>query len=326
MSNLYQTLFNEDNDNHSCSDVSMEIINQLYGHMDLDALSKYYDLSSYNNITSPQDESQIRIIHMNSRSLLKNSDNILSFLHSLHHTPDILAFTETWLTDSNKHLHEITGYHSHHLIRQARGHGGVSIFVSDRLNSTQQNDLTFVNENIEINTIKVTSNTLNFLLCAIYRPNSKHIAVDEFTDIMNTLLQNKAKSNKIILIGDFNINLLEHSTHIPTSNFLAGIQALNFVPHIARPTRFPDSINLGEPSLLDHIYTNFSKLFTSGIIHYPISDHLPIFLNISVPRENNKLHKIVFRHRTQEQKQLFSSKLSSIAWNDLLSSQNININ
>ena len=90
---------------------------------------------------------------------------------------------------------------------------------------------------------------LNFLLCAVYRPNTKHITVDELTETMNILLQDKAKSNKIILIGDFNINLLEHSTHIPTGNFLSGIQMLNFIPHIARPTRFPDSVNLGQPAI-----------------------------------------------------------------------------
>ena len=103
-------------------------------------------------------------------------------------------------------------------------------------------------------TLKINTGTLDILICAIYRPNSKHIAVEEFTQVINTLLEVKAKNNKIVLVGDFNINLLEHSTHIPTNNFLANIQAINFTPLIARPTRFPDSSELGEPSLLDHIY------------------------------------------------------------------------
>ena len=100
--------------------------------------------------------------------------------------------------------------------------------------------------------------------------------MDEFTNILNTLLHERAGNNNILLIGDFNINLLEHTTHSPTNNFLINIQTLNFLPHIARPTRFPDTFDLSEPSLLDHIYTNFTKTFTAGVIHYPISDHLPI--------------------------------------------------
>ena len=68
-------------------------------------------------------------------------------------------------------------------------------------------------------------------------------------------------------MGDLNINLLEHTTHAPTNNFLASLHALNFYPHMYRPTRFPDSVNLGQPSLLDHIFTNFNNNLTAGIIH-----------------------------------------------------------
>ena len=90
---------------------------------------------------------------------------------------------------------------------------------------------------------------------------------------------NVLKDNKSILIGDFNINLLEHTTHPPTNNFLVQIQSHNFFPHIGRPTRFPDSQHLGDPSLLDHIYTNFPNNFKSGIIHLIVSDHLPVLIN-----------------------------------------------
>lgn len=55
-------------------------------------------------------------------------------------------------------------------------------------------DLTIINENIEINTIKIYSDSLNFLVCAVHRPNSKQIAVEEFTDILNTLLSDTVKT------------------------------------------------------------------------------------------------------------------------------------
>ena len=111
--------------------------------------------------------------------------------------------------------------------------------------------------------------------------------MEEFTNTLNTLLQRDIiKKNNVIIIGDLNINLLEHTSHTPTNNFLASLQTLNFYPHISRPTRFPDSSNLGEPSLLDHIYTNFNSNFHSGILHFPVSDHLPIFLKINCPPKN----------------------------------------
>ena len=127
-------------------------------------------------------------------------------------------------------------------------------------------------------------------------------------------------------MGDLNINLLEHETHQPRQNFLVNLQSLNFFPHISRPTRFPDSLQLGDPSLLDHIYTNFNGDFSSGIIHFPISDHLPIFWNIIFPSETSKFHKIEFKNITQRNKQLFSHKLSIIQWDQLLSTQNVDTN
>ena len=73
------------------------------------------------------------------------------------------------------------------------------------------------------------------------------------------------------------------------------MQALNYFPHISRPTRFPDNPRLGQPSLLDHIWTNYTPLSISGIIRHPISDHLPIFLNISLMSNLSAKHKITFR-------------------------------
>ena len=108
---LYETLFNDDEDDHDNSnDISMEIINQLHGHMDFQLVSKYYDLLTYNRLFYTAQSQNINIIHLNSRSLPKNFDNIQSFIKSLHTQPDISTITETWLTDNDKHLYQLTGY------------------------------------------------------------------------------------------------------------------------------------------------------------------------------------------------------------------------
>ena len=75
---------------------------------------------------------------------------------------------------------------------------------------------------------------------------------------------------------------------------------------------------MSEPSLLDHIFTNFTSNSVSGIIHYPISDHLPIFHNICTPTKSHTLHKITFRSITKTNKQTFSNKINDVEWNDLL--------
>ena len=302
------------------------MINQLHGHANLDVLSDYFDLFALNKLLS-ENKNDLNIMHMNSRSLPKNFDIITALLNSFHRSPHILAVTESWLNTNNKHLYPLTGYQSYHLTRNIRPHGGVSVFVSDKLHSEQSCTLTFVNENIEINTVKVTFDSQQFTICTVYRPHSKHNNVEQFTDILTSLIQrNTIKNEKVIILGDFNINLLEHSTHLPTNNFLASIQTLNFFPHISRPTRFPDSLQLGDPSLLDHAYTNFNGNFKSGILHYPISDHLPIFLNISLPTRSLVLNKIQFRPQTLTNKQNFTQQLNTVKWNEVLSSEDVNLN
>lgn len=326
MADLYTTLFNlTDNANHNQEDIALEIINANHGHTDVNNISQYYDIHAYNKLIPPN-SSNLNILHINSRSLSKNIDNISAFLSSLSTPPDILVFTETWLNDSNKHLYQLLGYNSHHLVRTTRTQGGVSVYVSQTMKSEQLQELTTLNDSIEINTIKVTAKTSTYTICGIYRPHKKHEAVDEFTVTLSTLLQNSTiKKHKTILIGDLNINLLEHTTHTATNNFLSTLQTLNFFPHISRPTRFPDSLNLGEPSLLDHIYTNTTSAFISGIIHYPISDHLPIFLNISSPIKSHVLHKIQFRPLTETNKLIFSNKLNDIEWSDIFGND-VNLN
>ena len=246
MNHLCNTLFNNDNHSHADTvDIALDIINPLHGHADFDIISNYYDIDAYNKLPL-HDANQLNIVHFNSRSFTKNIDNITAFLNTLSTTPDILAITETWLNTNNKHFHQLPGYHSYHLIRTNRAHGGVSSFISSSLQSEQLQELTYINDNIDINTVNITLNSLSFIVCAIYRPHSKHALIEEFANTLSALLQNNTVTNKkiIILMGDLNINLLEHITHVPTNNFLVSLQTIIFFPHISRPTRFSSLLNI----------------------------------------------------------------------------------
>ena len=146
MTNLYTTLFNlDDNSNHNQEDIALEIINDIHGHTDMNNISKYYDIHAYNKLI-PRNSNKLNILHINSRSLPKNIDNITAFLNSLSVSPDILAVTETWLNDTNKHLYQLSGYNSYHLVRTTRAQGGVSIFISHNIQCEQLQELTIVND------------------------------------------------------------------------------------------------------------------------------------------------------------------------------------
>lgn len=132
----------------------------------------------------------------------------------------------------------------------------------------------------------------------------KHIAIDEFTNVLTTFLNDKGKQNKIVLIGDFNISLL------------VNIHALSLILPISRTTRFLDTLKLSDASFLDHIETKSSRKFMSGILHFSISDHLPIFINISFRKEIMRLNETEFRNVNQYNKNIFFQKINGILWND----------
>ena len=92
MPHLFETVYDDNGQNHTnLYDISMDIINQLHGHIDLELISKYYDLHSYNELLHKTNPQNLNIIHVNSRSLPKNSDNIQSLLNSMQINADILA-------------------------------------------------------------------------------------------------------------------------------------------------------------------------------------------------------------------------------------------
>lgn len=329
MENLYKSLYSDSihDTNTPASTFDINVISKINGQSDIGSLSRYYNINEYISEVKYKDDEYINIVHMNIRSIHKNFDVFKTFLNSLPKPPDVIALTETWLRDSSKHLYSLDGYVSHNLVRTNREHGGITIFIKDIFSFELIEEYCFINDDIEICTVKVKIINTSYVMSVVYRPHSKHLAVNEFTTIISQILSNDIfRCSKSILLGDLNINLLEHSTHLPTNTFLNSMQALNYFPHISRPTRFPDNPDLGQPSLLDQIWTNFTPPSSSGIIHFNLSDHLPIFINITLNFTLDYKHKITFRIFNGTNHNLFTNELSKVDWDEILSSHNTNEN
>ena len=76
---------------------------------------------------------------------------------------------------------------------------------------------------------------MNIILSCIYKyPN---ININEFNDdYLNDLLDKLSKENNTIFhLGDFNINLLNYDTHLPTNKFLDSLSSHYFLPIYCSP-------------------------------------------------------------------------------------------
>ena len=240
--NLYETLF-ADNDLADNDDLGLNMLNEIHSHLDFDLMSNYYSIDKYNRSLPKDTDNLLSIMHFNIRSCKKNFDTLRIILESLSHKPDVICLSETWLTDINMHCFFLEGFIAYHIIRPDRkARGGVSCFVNENIPSDRIEELSFVNKHIEVCTIKLSLSNESYAISTVYRPSdTKYSDIDNFeTQISNITRNNLIRKCKQIFIGDFNINALEHTTHVPTNDFLNFMQASHFLPLISRPTRFPE--------------------------------------------------------------------------------------
>ena len=175
-----------------------------------------FESHSINSFSNKQDidSNALKIIHHNARSLMKPGrlDEYHMFLQTLKTPFDILIFSETWLTSEKGDQCRFEGFHSIHLMRptdniidfKVRG-GGISIFIKDTLEFKHRDDLTVMLPYMECSFIELKFNNQNYLIGGIYRiPDTD---TDHFIDKFNSILEPIKSTHKIILLGDYNIDL-----------------------------------------------------------------------------------------------------------------------
>ena len=200
----------------------------------------------------------------------------------------ILAFTETWLKPDNWRNVEFDHYEHICKIRpvdnqfdmKERG-GGLSIFIKNNIHYKEREDLNLMLPFIETLFIEVPHNNKTFLIGVIYRIPGTNVNL--FNEKINSLIEPIKNNYEVILVGDFNICLLQDSNH--TQAFRNCMQSNSLFPTILEPTRVARVLRNGNyhttQTLIDNIFNNDKLNHKSGLIYSSISDHFPIFLSLS---------------------------------------------
>ena len=225
---------------------------------------------------------RLKLIHVSKRSPMTLSQYIKGILWNvwnLDHEFTFIGLSETWLNANSKELYNIGGYNNVSAYRENRKGGGVSLHIHEHLAYIERPDLNVFNDNIESIFVEVDKSDFsldrNVVIGVLYRPPNTDI--DVFNDYLGNILANVEREKKIFYImGDYNINLLNHNSHPKTTSFLDTIYCKSFVPLINRPT----SVSESSHTIIDNIITNnFAELKCSmhGIMLTDISDHFPVF-------------------------------------------------
>ena len=170
---------------------------------------------------------------------------------------------------------------------------GTLLYIKNNIKYKLRNDLKiYKSQELESIFIEIVNeNSKNIIIGCIYRhPSMKD--KNEFNNQYFNVLTDKLSSEEnkgIILMGDFNIDLLKTENDTKISGFLELIYTASLIPHITSPTY----LNTRSKTLTDIFSTTSDENICSGNIITSISDHLAQFLLFPIKAQKNKNKKFI---------------------------------
>lgn len=217
-------------------------------------------------LSSLKSESDVlSCVHLNCRSIEAHRADIGGLISSFNHDVDIYFLSETWLR--NNAMISFDNYCSYHVFRANRAGGGVSLLIRNNLLSHEV-VCCFKSSSFEY-ICRLLPSPEPTLLIGIYRPpNTNEVQFLSELDEFLHLLSVTHVGVKMVLAGDFNINLIEYSGN--SARFMDLAISYSLFPNIFKPTR------TASKTLLDNIFISWPRLLASRVLTVDISDHLPV--------------------------------------------------
>ncbi|CAN7975892.1 unnamed protein product [Ixodes persulcatus] len=270
------------------------------------------DLSSLINFF-PSGNSTLTIVHVNIRSIRKYWDEFQIITQNVKHIVDVFVLTEINVHDIFQGPFTLSGYQSFFNTRDSCRGGGIAIYVQDKWYCTELK-LSFTQA--EYLTIKICNSYITVSLLALYRPPSSNVL--KFLDELNISLTNFGPNDKICLVGDFNIDIL-NSTRSSVCDYLTLLSNHGLAPLIQAPTR-EESLNKKLVfSCIDHINVRSSGVSAkSSVISQKLADHYFVACQIDggilskQDKERPRQITIIDSHK-------FDRLIASYDWNGLIS-------
>lgn len=158
----------------------------------------------------------------------------------------------------------------------------------------------------------------NIIVFCIYRPpKSKHEAIETFFTSFNSLLNKYCCSKKkIIICGDFNINILNKNNL--TKTFLETVTCYNLKLSIKEPTR------LMSGTCIDNIITNIRGC-KGKVLELALSDHTAQILSCPVQKSSPSKHWYIERRDySQENIDKFIYYINSLTFSEVFETHDTN--
>lgn len=267
------------NDDIDSSDTSLQTSN-----------CKYYECQDFYTMTKTSGPFSISAFHLNIASLNRHFDELNSLLALLHVKFSFIGISETRYYKSQALVSNfpISGYNVIHTPTESSA-GGVALYISDSFSFQPRPDFDqtmYQSKTLESVFVEVSRpKKSNLIVGTIYKHPT--MSVEEFnSDFLSPFLHKIGVENKqLLLLGDFNINLLNVTKDKNVSSFVDILGSNLILPQVTIPTRITEH----SQTLIDNIFTSVSCLESlSGNILYSISDHLPQFCLFPDPKYKDR--------------------------------------
>ena len=277
--------------------------------------SKYYkpcDISSLLN----NSKNCLSFFHLNISSLSFHIEELTTLISEHNLTFDIFGVSETKLRLNKAPLNSviIPGYNFKFTATEC-SNGGTAIYIKKGLNYKLRKDLEiYKSKQLESMFIEVNPKNEKVVIGCIYRHPSMELSKVNNNYLTNLLDTLSSENKTIVLLGDFNADLLKCDQNSNISDFVDLMCSSLLLPHIFRPTRTTSSA-----TLIDNIFTNsYNSSFVSGNHINALSDHHAQFLimgNQHSPLElDRKEHMFQDLQKIEKNKNIISSLLENKDW------------
>ena len=280
-------------------------------NLDVSNLKNIASQCSYSLPATISQSDNFSILHINARSIKNKFDEVQNLLAGSGVGWSVICISESWLKNYHISSYAIDKYHMFASCREQGEGGGTLIYVREHIDVKERRDLeTNLLETTFVEIKTPTLNNKNIIIGNIYRPPS--LPHNLFLEYIENLLDVLEMENKmVILCGDFNYNLLDMRHDNNVLNFNNLLSAYCYFPTIFKPTRIQNE----KQSILDNFYINeLSYHDKSGVFIDDLSDHLPIYLSLTVKdsiAKQKRTRKVFDKTKTPQFRKFLSSKLQN---------------
>jgi hypothetical protein len=221
------------------------------------------------------------VLSINIQSLNNKMDRLRDLVHTID--PMVVCVQEIWKLNSSTD-YSIRGYQkplmtTRKMMGSDKSGGGVGIWIKNDIDYEEIKEKNEVGIH-EANTVRLTK--LNIMITNIYRPPGDQTKFFEYLeDNLTKKEETKKPREDVIITGDFNIDLSQHTRQ--ANILLSTTLEHDLTQRVTTHTRVTDKTK----TLIDHVYIKTKGHWQTDVITTDIADHLATLTT----RSNNKVKK-----------------------------------